>query len=160
LPSTLSESDRRKTLRQVVVGLAIVGVVAVSAAIRQETGDAGADVDAARRRMCAAPSTNTLEGDLSPGNFRYYSTSKKPTDDKDQYATFLKHALPRLQGQNVDIEPDFYVTFNVRFDYGPGRAKQLAAAIICKKNLVLTTMRAGTGRIYSTQVTNQRSWPN
>ncbi|WP_193371430.1 hypothetical protein [Pelagibius marinus] len=113
--------------------MAIIGVIAVSGAIRQWTGDAGADVDAARSRMCAAPSTNTIEGDLSPGSFRYQSTMKKESDDKERYATFLKHALPRLQVRDVEAEPDFYVTFSVYFDYGPGRAKQLAAAGICKE---------------------------
>jgi hypothetical protein len=131
LPSTFSESDRRKTLRQVVIGLAIICVVAVSGAIRWGTGDAAADVEAARRSMCAAPGTNDIEGDISPGHLQY--TPKNNTDDKDRFATFLKHALPRLQGQNLDTEPDFYVTFSVHFGYGPGRAKQLAAAVICKK---------------------------
>lgn len=83
--------------------------------------------------MCFAPSTNTLEGDISPDNLKYLSTAKKETDDKEKYTTFLKHALPILQEQAVDIKPDFYVTFSVYFDSRQGGFKQFAAAVICKK---------------------------
>lgn len=134
--SELSESDRRKTLRQVAVGLAIVCVIAVSATLREQTADAESDSDSltARARICFSPSTNDIEGDISPGNMRFSRIGKVHTDDDDKYATFLDQALPRLQAHGADIEPNYYVTFSAFFDFNKGGARQFAAAIICEKN--------------------------
>lgn len=134
LASTLSGTDRRKTLRQVVVGLAIVCVVAVSATLREQTAGPESDAHTARTRTCFSPSTNEIEGDISPGNMRFARIGEVHTDDDDKYATFLDQALPRLQAHDADIEPDYYVTLSAFFDFNKGGAKQLAAAVICEKN--------------------------
>jgi hypothetical protein len=111
--------------------LAIICLVLILAAIGQETGDARGDP--AGLRICVWPNQKGIEGDISPGNLKYYSIAKKETDDKEKYAAFLNRSLPRLQGHDVDTEPDFYVTFSVYFERNKPSGKQLASAIICKK---------------------------
>jgi hypothetical protein len=100
--------------------------------------------------MCVVPPKHDgIAGDIPPGNFKYHAFGKSDTDDKSRYATFLKHTLPRLQGQDVEVEPDFYVSFGIFFDFNRGGFKQLSSAGICKKKFGSTNNKCRNRTYYS-----------